>query len=161
MFILRFLKCVSFSFRGCNSVEDGWVCLSVGSDCCLGDGTYFQFRRENVAYQEDLILNHEELFCVNSLLGQKAAWGFLIPAAFFPGNPFLCHPFLRAAGEPRCWARMCLDSVCPGVCREPPAFSSYPQNGNFSSYVGNGIGTSCSAPLPLKSLRLACPSGHP
>lgn len=115
--------------------------------------------RENVAHQEDLVLNHEELFCVNSYLGQKAAWSFLIPAAFFPGNLVLCHPVLRAAGEPCCWARTCLGSVCPGVCSEPPASSSYPHNGNFSNYVG--IDTSCSAPLPLKSLRVACPSGHP
>lgn len=29
-------------------------------------GLYFQLRRENVARQENLILNHEELFCVKS-----------------------------------------------------------------------------------------------
>lgn len=165
MFILRFLKCISFSFLGCNSVEDAWVCLRVRADCCLGDGLYFHLRRENVAHHEALIWNHEELFFVNSLLGQKAAWGFFIPATFFPGNLFLCPPALRAAGEPCCWPRMCSDSglnwFCPGVCSEPPAFSPHPHNGNFSNYVGNGIGTSCSAPLPLKSLGLACPSGHP
>lgn len=121
----------------------------------------FQLRRENVARQENLILNHKELFCVNSLLGQKAAWSFLIPAAILSWKPLPLSPFLRAAGEPCCWATMCSGSVCPGVCSEPPAFLSYPHNGNFSNYVGNGIGTSCSAPLPLKSLRLACPSGHP
>lgn len=86
-------------------MEDGWVCLSVRSDRCLGDGTCFQLRRENAAHQEDLVLNHEELFCVSSHLGQKAACSFLIPAAFFPGNLVLCQPVLRAAGEPCCWPR--------------------------------------------------------
>lgn len=97
MFILRFLKRISFSFLGCNSEEDGWVCLSVRSDCCLGDGTYFQFRRENVACQEDLILNHEDLFCVNSLFGQKATWGFLIPAVILSWEPFPPSPYPQSS----------------------------------------------------------------
>lgn len=107
---------IIFFFFGCNSGEDAWVCLSVRSDCCLGDDTCFQLRRENVLHQEDLIVNHEELFCVNGCLGQKAAGGFLILAAFLPGNLVLCHPVLRGVGEPCCWARTCLDSVCAGVC---------------------------------------------
>lgn len=102
--MLRFLKYFSFSFSGCKSVVGCWVCLSMGSDCYLEGSIYFLFRKENVAFQEDLILNHKELFGVNTLLGQKDAWGFLIPAlSLSPGHLFLCHPVLTAMHKPCCF----------------------------------------------------------
>lgn len=67
---------------------DCWVCCGVGSGWCLEGGISVLIRRENAAFQEDLILNHKELFCFNTLLGQKAAWGSLIPAPSFSLDTF-------------------------------------------------------------------------
>lgn len=51
-------------FSGCKSVVDCWVYCSMGSGWCLEGGISFLFRRENATFQEDLIWNHEELFCI-------------------------------------------------------------------------------------------------
>lgn len=93
----------------------------------------------------------------------KSCYGFLF---------FLCHSLLdtissvtlssqQCVSPAATWDRTHLDSVSPSVWKESSVFSSCPQNGNFSNYVDNGIGTSWSAPAPLKNSRLACPSGRP
>lgn len=95
--MLRFLKYFSFSFSGCKSVVGCWVCLSMASDCYLEGSIYFLFRKENVAFQEDLILNHKELFGVNTLLGQKGCLGFLDSCSVIVSwTPFPLSPCLHS-----------------------------------------------------------------